>query len=69
MAHLRLRIQELEAQLEQARRHAEYARQTEHARATAATDATLETLLTELATPLSHLHAQLHLRRAGRTAP
>jgi hypothetical protein len=69
MAHLRLRIQELEAQLEQARRHAEYARQTEHARATAAADATLETLLTELATPLSHLHAQLHLAEQGALPP
>jgi molecular chaperone GrpE (heat shock protein) len=69
IAHLRLRIQELEAQLEQARRHAEYARQTEHARAAAAADATLETLLTELATPLSHLHAQLHLAEQGALPP
>ena len=69
MAHLRQRIQELEAHLEQARRHAEYARQTEHARAIAAADATLETLLTELATPLSHLHAQLHLAEQGALPP
>ena len=69
VAHLRLRVQELEAQLEQARRHHDYARQTERARAAATTDAALEALLTELATPLCQLHAQLHLAEQGALPP
>ncbi len=62
---LRQRVHELETQLEQARRHLEYARQTEQNRTAATTDALLESLLLELATPLSQLGAQLHLAAQG----